>query len=949
MESTAILIREARRILNGESFDEAEILALAKQLKNRNGFAYAAQLYEKLTQIGKAEKLPYYYQQLAVCTYKDPDLPSSVKFDLAESFLTKTGDPIKSEDSEVLGMMGGIYKRRWMFDNQFKHLLFSRHFYQRGYERWRKEHVDPLDKQGAAVSKRIFNKEAKYPDRDYDTGYTALNYAFLLDLLADVRTNETQAIDKSLPENVEDWQLTANNLRQEIVDYLDAEVIFNHKKGIESLDIWGLATLGEAYFGLGRLEQAQFFYKKYGEQKISQWESETTRKQLLGLAQIRVQFDGNDEAPGDKDADKARKKKARDAFHDGVRQCLFAISQPANDGEGKNSLPLAMHGKVGLGLSGGGFRASLYHIGTLAKLAELDVLRHVEAISCVSGGSIIGAYYYLLLRNKMMSKYDESYTYMHPTEKAERVLSQQDYLDIVEDLTTHFLTGVQKNLRMRILSSWKNLRIFLDRKYTRSNRIAELYEKFLYKPIFTGADGTGAYDENTLLMQNLKITPRGTQTFNPKTDNWDRIHKVPTLVLNATTLNTGHNWQFTSSWMGEPPGNIIQKVDSKSRLRRMYYDEAPEPYKNNIRLGLTVGASSCVPALFEPVYMPEMYPGVDLRLVDGGVHDNQGVGSLIEQECSIIIISDASGQLNIESTVGAGAVGSFVRSDAVFQERIRELQYMDIEARRDSNQVKGLMYIHLKSDLNKSPMKWKGCNDPTRRVWLTEDENPNSPITQYGIQKSVQERLACLRTDLDAFNDAEAYALMYSAYRQTEWAFKESGLSKLLPPPAKACTRDWAFFSVAPFMTDAAQKAPLEKRLEIGAELPFKVLRAYGVLSAIKTVLIVALVYGIYWLAKTHWGTTIPMPKLAVNALVFAAIGFGIDAFLGFSVSKFAEIRSFFLKKALSAVGSVFVMAVFWIYLAVFNPIYLSWGKIENLRRTSRFGKAVGRVLDFLF
>ena len=42
-----------------------------------------------------------------------------------------------------------------------------------------------------------------------------------------------------------------------------------------------------------------------------------------------------------------------------------------------------LRGRVGLALSGGGFRASLYHIGVLAKLAELDVLRHVEVLSCV--------------------------------------------------------------------------------------------------------------------------------------------------------------------------------------------------------------------------------------------------------------------------------------------------------------------------------------------------------------------------------------------------------------------------------------------------------------------------------------------------------------------------------------------------------------------------------------
>ncbi|MCI0733366.1 MAG: patatin-like phospholipase family protein, partial [Methylococcaceae bacterium] len=54
--------------------------------------------------------------------------------------------------------------------------------------------------------------------------------------------------------------------------------------------------------------------------------------------------------------------------------------------------------KLGLALSGGGFRAALFHIGTLARLAELDLLRHVQVLSTVSGGSIIGAMYYLKLK-----------------------------------------------------------------------------------------------------------------------------------------------------------------------------------------------------------------------------------------------------------------------------------------------------------------------------------------------------------------------------------------------------------------------------------------------------------------------------------------------------------------------------------------------------------------------
>ncbi len=60
--------------------------------------------------------------------------------------------------------------------------------------------------------------------------------------------------------------------------------------------------------------------------------------------------------------------------------------------------------KLGLAFSGGGFRASFYHIGVLAQMAEHGLLRHVEVISTVSGGSIIGALYYLHLKKLLEEK-----------------------------------------------------------------------------------------------------------------------------------------------------------------------------------------------------------------------------------------------------------------------------------------------------------------------------------------------------------------------------------------------------------------------------------------------------------------------------------------------------------------------------------------------------------------
>jgi predicted acylesterase/phospholipase RssA len=48
--------------------------------------------------------------------------------------------------------------------------------------------------------------------------------------------------------------------------------------------------------------------------------------------------------------------------------------------------------RLGLALSGGGFRASLYHLGLLRFLRDAGVLRHVTHITAVSGGSIMAAH-----------------------------------------------------------------------------------------------------------------------------------------------------------------------------------------------------------------------------------------------------------------------------------------------------------------------------------------------------------------------------------------------------------------------------------------------------------------------------------------------------------------------------------------------------------------------------
>jgi NTE family protein len=48
--------------------------------------------------------------------------------------------------------------------------------------------------------------------------------------------------------------------------------------------------------------------------------------------------------------------------------------------------------RIGLAMSGGGFRAAAFHLGVMRKLQSLGLLDKIDLLSCVSGGSIAGAF-----------------------------------------------------------------------------------------------------------------------------------------------------------------------------------------------------------------------------------------------------------------------------------------------------------------------------------------------------------------------------------------------------------------------------------------------------------------------------------------------------------------------------------------------------------------------------
>jgi predicted acylesterase/phospholipase RssA len=711
-----------------------------------------------------------------------------------------------------------------------------------------------------------------------DKGYTAINAAFVYDLTGDATS--------------------ARKIRQEIVDAAPSLLVEKPKL---KQDWWFQITIAEAYFGLEQytlakpaLNAAADVASKPG--AVPEWEFETAARQIASLARFQMERAGQ-----------AQQMVGSKAWN--VLEEFLGGRAP-----GVWSVFL---GKVGLALSGGGFRASLFHIGVLAKLAEFDLLRHIEVLSCVSGGSIVGAHYYLKVRQLLQSK-------------NEKDISKDDYITLVSELASEFLAGIQADIRTRVVGSFMaNLRMAFSSEYSRTEHVGELYEEHLY----SRADKTtGEFWLNDLLIQ-----PAGENgNFRPKYDNWRREAKVPILVLNATSLNTGHNWQFTASWMGEPPEGGDAEVDTNYRLRRMYYSEAPPKFQK-VRLGAAVAASACVPGLFDPLNFSGLYPDITVRLVDGGVNDNQGTSALLDQNCNVLLVSDASGQMGEENLPKGDPLRVLLRSNSILQSRIRIAEFDDVEARARSMLLKGLMFIHLKKDLDADPVSWNDCKDP---LAASDDARPasrNSTITSYRIRKDLQRSLAAIRTDLDCFNDAEAFALMLSGYRMTEEEFP-----RRMPwfPINREDYSKWPFLAISPIMetrrTDEDAYQELKNLLDVAKKSAFKVWtlapRLQLAARVARLLVIVAAILGAF-----HWRDYVFRISLStilwflVPILVTVTLGRLFTPRLAKILSVVSGIRTQVWRMVLFVALAVLGCMVAAIHIRFFDRWYLYRGRIDRL------------------
>lgn len=892
-------VKCAKTLLRQGKISPEKAYDLAERLKNCNEFGYARKLLGRIRTVddytGFEAKKVKIGQRHALCTYKDTDLAVADRFERALKILDKVDeykcDP--SDRQETLGLRGAVYKRKWQIEGQRKDLLRSLAYYLEGYE------IGPKT----------------------DRGYTGINAAFVFDLLAREEAIEAE-LTKTRWSVADDYWSKGRKIREELADLLPK---LPDEKGNAWLkgEWWFFATIAEARFGLGEFGKAVDALREFNRQKqladegpplevVSPWEFESTISQLGTLAELQADIV---ERLNKMEGWKRPAELSVDTIRCDAREALRSYL-----GNYAAGVDRAFNGKLGLALSGGGFRASLFHIGVLARLAEQDILRRVEVLSCVSGGSIVGAHYYLELQHLLQSKPDGEIT-------------QKDYVELVQRVEKDFLDGVQTNIRCNVFGDiLSNLRMFLLPGYTTTRRLGELYESEIYARI---RDNKGCAPR---LLKHLLVRPKDEgSNFKPKYDNWRRNAKVPELVLNATTLNTGRNWQFTASWMGEPPSRLDAEIGGNYLLRRMYLDEAPLPQDKwqtlllrpfapldyqAIRIGQAVAASSCVPGLFEPLELSDLFEGKAVRLVDGGVYDNQGVASLLEQDCNVMIVSDASGQMEAQDTPSGSRLGVPLRSFSVSMARSRQAQFSELDARRRSGLLKGMMFLHLRKDLDADMLDWRACQDPFK----ASDEAPPAAsegiLTSYAMEKDIQRLLSAIRTDLDSFTEVEAFALMTSGYLQTKAEINKLPGATIATPPEKP----WRFLEIHALLSrDQAGYHGLTKHLRVGCLTGGKVWLLDPKLKITGAIILLAALVGLAWFGWTYRAITL----LTVGSLGLLAVTFVLSSMFP-RIMRFVLYKKTFRDAGLRGLLGVALALGFKLHRRAFDRHFLALGRLSR-------------------
>ena len=555
--------------------------------------------------------------------------------------------------------------------------------------------------------------------------------------------------------------------------------------------------------------------------------------------------------------------------------------------------------KLGLALSGGGFRSALFHIGVMARLAELDLLRQVDVISSVSAGSIIAAYYYLKVKALLENPQADG-----------QAPGREAYIRMVAEIETDFLAAVQKNMLMRtFLDPVKNARM-MTADYSSTERLAELLTTYFYRPIWQKHD-TGARNDR-IPLKNISIRPPSAN-LSPETH-------VPFLIINATCLNTGHLWQFTEISAGEQPvaheaGNDLIGFLKKFRIDddRLTIEERKVLY--NITLGQAVAASCCVPGVFEPLQIRNLYKPsgkpLTVRLVDGGLVDNQGLASLFSENCTHIICSDASDILKPEHHPSGQFLNVALRANDILMDRIRSKSLNEL------------------FQYGPGRFAFFDLGDPKTRDHLFPADS----------EKMVR-ALTRIRTAMDAFTDREAYSLMYYGYELSRSIMEGSGF-ELVPEPLPAAGK-WRFMEIRDlFLSTDERRKDLLFHLEVGSRQMFKVFLLkkplpYIILLPFPITMVLLTLFLIIAISPmVFWGLLLCAALVLIYTQNQKLLKL-MDNITFLRKTK-QQILKILITLRLPEPLSYIMSLTSWIQITIFDPLFLRYGRVRGTSENELF------------
>ena len=270
--------------------------------------------------------------------------------------------------------------------------------------------------------------------------------------------------------------------------------------------------------------------------------------------------------------------------------------------------------KIGLTLSGGGFRATVFHLGVLARLAEEKHLEDVTFLSTVSGGSLCGALIYAQSGNQFPA-------------------------------SSHLIDTIIPNAR-KLLTTW--------------NLQQNLIWRVLRNPLHIFE--TRGDDLAALIGSRWRV--RGKLCDLPPNPRW---------LINATCYETGRNWRFERALMGD---NIFgYSYDTNVPIGEAVASSCGFPgligalnfktdkFKWFKYRDMTLPASADVTTLLQSDTTPTKPIFSQLHLWDGGVFDNMGLESVMDgingwhHGVDFLIASDANSPVKTETyRIGTNAL-----------------------------------------------------------------------------------------------------------------------------------------------------------------------------------------------------------------------------------------------------------------------------------------------------